>query len=316
MSILASAGIGVWDRRHPLLDDSGHVAYIAGVGTHEFAWHALSLWMDVNTNTEHVMEQLLIDRISIAAIIAEMGGGSSASLFGRWFGVWSSDLATWVNDRTLRNESSYRPSLMKSDEVIAEKDLDAFVRQIWLSLQPIGSNKFGSIDSTLLFLTLNHVRDNLTLEPNDIAQRLFKAAEKLGISEEQAKLLISSYEDEVKNPNPIFLHASDVHRAVEDPYSALSIISRSLFLVRVAAAVSRANPSGASLDAWALQKSVQYGFVQDPSDLGSLDDLWQDILVSLEEMREENLSNSRPVASSRYQLLSEFERAALWTLAS
>lgn len=314
MSILASAGIGVWNRLHTALDDQGQVTYIENTGTHEFSWQALSHWMRSRKNTESILKELKVDWVSTVDLVSELGGGSSRGLFEQWFNVWASDLKTWELDRSLRNDASYRPSLMKTDKSLSDKEVTSFLEQIWMLLRPVGSNNFGQLDALLLHLTLKDVRDNLGITMNDMTRRISKASNNLGLTNVDAQIITAGFGEEVLTPNSIFLHAIDTSRPVDDPMSTFSVISRTLFLIRVAAASHSPSRQGTNLNSWAKEKSEQLGLIEDAADLLSLEDLWEDISIVLEDLLTKEHDQTSAEIAYRRQRLTEFERAALWTL--
>lgn len=111
MSLLATQGIGIFNNRHFVVDSSGGISPLSPRGTHEATWLYLENWAQC-TNASRLLGRILrIQSHAITDWLAHLLGA------GAWRPVgidllleMGLDIKRMADDRTARNEASYRPT--------------------------------------------------------------------------------------------------------------------------------------------------------------------------------------------------------------
>jgi hypothetical protein len=150
-SILAGSGIGILNRLHFALDDTGNVFWFKG-STHERAWEALKEWSTKADSAESVVRALGALGLQGDEWADVFGITASADVIAQtWISAWSIDLNTLTEDRNRRNEASYRPDLSrKALSALSELELK-FIRSVNNSLEPMGEGKFNDLDMVIIY---------------------------------------------------------------------------------------------------------------------------------------------------------------------
>jgi len=113
MSLLASAGIGVLNNTHVVIDNNGHAHkfHFDRLGTHPFTWLALENWSSTQQAANLLGDIIKVNSVSLRDWLNEfMATGILAPLASDWLSSWGLDLNILNNDRDARNIVSYRPS--------------------------------------------------------------------------------------------------------------------------------------------------------------------------------------------------------------
>jgi len=153
MSILASEGIGVFNKWHYAVKSDGALARTSNISTHQYAWAALSAWSRDQRAAD------LIARIAgpiggrldtlLQTAFPGMGLGSIAA---SWFETWGLDLAILADEQTWRNLSSYRPTMLLSEIDRSPTEVVRELVDFWKAFEPSAASRFGALDNQLLRL--------------------------------------------------------------------------------------------------------------------------------------------------------------------
>jgi hypothetical protein len=156
MSLMASNGIGIFDKRHVYFDSTQTPMMLFGTSagkrltTHEVAHQLINAWSQANLHREDVLKLINISNRSLSDWLIASGGTASSqyaqSIVKQWIERWSIDLKL-DEDQKLRNETSYRPRFKINKVDI--KDSVNNILKIWSVLEPVPSNRFQEIDKYL-----------------------------------------------------------------------------------------------------------------------------------------------------------------------
>jgi hypothetical protein len=152
MSLLASEGIGAFDKKHFVLDLHGGCSLVAASGTHTFVWEALDYWASQPKASDLVLDVVVAGGQRLRAWVDLFSStGTVATILARnWLKQWGLDLLRMTEDRNSRNVASYRPTAFTSPRPDVVEDSVDFVRQLWLMCEPTLSSKFRWLDVYLL----------------------------------------------------------------------------------------------------------------------------------------------------------------------
>src|SRR5207249_131302 len=101
MAILATQGVGVFDRRHYIVDRARKVAHIPKTdSTHILAWKALSYWSDLKRSSELLEQIITPGGLSISEWQSGIFSGASFRAVGRtWLRMWGLDIQRCAADQ-------------------------------------------------------------------------------------------------------------------------------------------------------------------------------------------------------------------------
>jgi hypothetical protein len=152
MSLLASEGVGIFNKRHILINAPHSVSPLSGdYGTHQFAWDCLEFWSSQPSSGDLFSKIIKPYGRTLDDWFHPIGGGVAvASQASHWFQQWGMDLRMGLDDRNARNESSYRPDGLPRSWRIKGADALNLVRDIWMSLEPNLESPFKNIDDYVL----------------------------------------------------------------------------------------------------------------------------------------------------------------------
>ncbi len=106
MSLLATTGVGVFDRYHFVIDAPNSVAALrAQSSTHVFVWDCLEYWCAQPMSGDLFASIVRPNGRTLDDWLAPLGGGSVAAPQAKeWFLQWGMDLQLPTEDREARNE--------------------------------------------------------------------------------------------------------------------------------------------------------------------------------------------------------------------
>jgi hypothetical protein len=240
MSLLASEGIGVFNRRHVAINAPHSVmAFHGKPATHVFVWDCLQTWGDQRASGD-LFAQIVspAGRTLDEWLQPEGGAVAVAPQARRWFLQWGMDLRMPVKDRDARNESSYRPDGLPVAWYIQAEHVLAFAKEFWSALEPAPSAMFEHIDRHILRLSIESVYRGKTGSEPSASPNQFKAfvtkivkdqnfATRLEV--EWVKFLCR----EVSAKDLAILHFSKLSPEIQKN-SHLAVISRAALLLRLA----------------------------------------------------------------------------------
>ena len=168
MSLLATQGIGAFDRRHFLIDGSNSVtAFPESAPTHVFVWDCVEAWAQTIHAANLLGEIIVPFEIKLSSWASPLGAAPIIRLSGQeWLKEWGMDLARFKDDRNARNTTSYRPTGLEFSNNGSVETATSFVRSMWSILRPTGSTGFGNLDRFLLRSLLDlRIEGSLTGRP-------------------------------------------------------------------------------------------------------------------------------------------------------
>ncbi|HEY2706413.1 MAG TPA: hypothetical protein VGI95_00030 [Caulobacteraceae bacterium] len=333
LSILASAGIGVFNTKHFVISGPGKVTKLKyGRGTHEFVWLALKHWSSLPRSGALFSEIVRPGGIGLDNWLQTIGGSKAvAPQVRRWFLQWGMDIFSLTEDRNARNENSYRPDGIPETVAISCADGLNFVRRFWEAFEPASSSRFGEIDRSILRVALERAytgRTGQTPSPTSPAYRRFiaRAVDQQGYSgqlrsEWIAFLLRQSTSQDVE---PIRLSSEDA----DSDMGVLAVISRAALLLRMASGASSSllrtvEPDWKRYAFWYDLLGEQRGLWIGKWEGGSFTDLWADVSVTLDDLavyqdahlpQTQNSIGVSSVVPNLAGVMGTYERVALWSL--
>lgn len=332
MALSAFEGIGIFNKKHFIVDDSRECHKIQGIGTHQIAWLILDHWSDLKRSSNLITSVIKPGGIGLGEWTDRFGGGGTVKTVGnRWLKTWGIDLRKLGKDRNARNEASYRPSKMVASETLPFDQLLNFITEFWRILEPAPQNAFDLLDKFLLRRCLAELFKAITgLRPrNDMAAYCKRVSKMLDdvlgqqtVKEKWFRFLTWEIEPE---DSQILIEALGNDRQ-ESPRHHLQVIARGSLLLRLSTGACDLLLSSAGADRTMIQfwlKSVgeEIGMWETDSEPEELADLWSDIQLAAEETKAwyankdlPNLVKWRKEQGSQITVFGNCERIGLWGL--
>jgi hypothetical protein len=335
MALLATQGIGVFDRYHSIVNNQHKCQYTNAASTHEFVWDALECWAETQSAVDLIFSVISPGGLPLKDWLnrSSLTPGLRGILAKRWLLEWGLDLKRFRDDREARNSSSYRPTAFTNSRAINVTDAIKFVRRFWEICEPNESIRFPIIDRYILRSSLDVIFH-----------------EALGLSRKKAKRIYKDRVNEILaglNPGDLtanewihFLNYSDstdlnliLTEARKDapptnPRHHIQVLARATLLSRLATGASYGclrtlnEFNKSDLKFWwnSVGEDSCLWDQGDPPD--SFVDLWTDIRESLDaiEAWEEEHKDSHKSYSMLWReqraarLLGTCERIGLWGL--
>ena len=157
MSLLASEGIGVFDKDHVVMDAKGGCHPIkGGGGTHGFAWEALETWADGRA-TDVLFRVITVQGFPLSEWLQQFRSTGVQAIATHWLKSWGLDIRRILLDRDARNTASYRPVALETSGPRPIIDVVRSVAEMWTLFEPGGSDAFQHLDRQLLRRSLEFV---------------------------------------------------------------------------------------------------------------------------------------------------------------
>jgi hypothetical protein len=309
VALLACEGVGVLDRRHPIVLPTGLTDYnlraerwdrstqrFGGpqfVGTHAVVWPALQHWSTLNRAGDLLEEVVSPEGIPISEWLRACGAPVPAREIGRrWLRVWGLDLSVIDDDHNARNLASYRPSEFRRPAQLEVSQIVEFVEDLWGLFEPGTQRRFPNVERFLLRRTLRSTR---------VAAPSARVLESLGLNATMAGEW-AEFLGRADDPKP-FVFAEQQGK-IDGPHCHLNVISRAALLLFLATYVARrllfnASYAHDTIAFWWEQHGVARGLWEDIRQT-DLFDLWSDIQSSLTAARAWRLSPEANHVSLRY----------------
>jgi len=292
MSLLACEGIGVFNRRHPVIAKAG-VTSIAracvwngtkyveqAVGTHAVVWPLLGHWASLERAARLLDALIAPDGHGLRTWLDALGiPRPLRAISKRWFRRWGIDLSMLSEDHEARNMVSYRPSELRLPPTPSASRATDFVSGLWSLFEPSAGGRFPQLERALLRKV---IRESGRPVPPAALEAAFTLDADVAAS-------WSSFLSETQDPLPLSL--AEQSSDVESPDCALQVISRAALLLFLATGSTRqhlinAGYSGETLEFfWRRQCEARFdgpaaSLPDDPIDL------WRDIADYLDDARE------------------------------
>jgi hypothetical protein len=310
LSILASSGIGVFNRRNAVIDATGNFQILSEIPTHDMAWLALSEWSTFSSSTVRLMSPIQLHSGSILDPFRAFFPGHTAAAASDLMANLGFDLLQGAVDRDQRNWSSYQPSALAPLRTRPADDA-AFLRMFWQAFRPNG-----------LELERHLLRRLLETEARIHGTEVYEYEHRFAGMDDGLKAVLpfqflTREDDPVDHPFMLEVANQDL------PASPYAMLCRAALLLRFASGMAEENLRAAGvqpavhLSNWWQTFGSDHGLWTPGTPPDSPADLWQDIQVALDD------SLSAPTGH-RHEWLSalggdampmcQSERAALWNL--
>lgn len=332
LSLLASEGIGLFDRTHFLVTGPATVQKLqSSSGTHRITWSALEEWAGQPAASTLLGQVITHGGYPLSDWLqAFLGANNLGAIAQEWFRAWGVDLQKLGNDRDARNEGSYRPTRVVAKPVLDVMEASSFVRELWSLWEPTAPSQFDNLDQHLvrrcIDLTYQAVSGNRPQDDRpDFEARVATMLRRLGLGATTAARMQDFFtrRDEPAD-HPVLLRA-DVVGPVTDPAHHVQVMGRACLLLRLAtgsaAKLLADNYVGSSdLGFWWKALVEDRGFWDVSQPMGDLTDLWLDMEDAVKAVAswESGVHGQATYSVWRQSLphellaLGECERAALW----
>lgn len=330
MSLLATEGIGVFDRKHIAFDAEMQPTELERRPTHQATWELLNAWSHKTGSASKLLDTISLDPHSLSQWLKLVGVHAPAQdLVAReWLQAWSIDLEIFSDDRSQRNEMSYRPTRIhetKTQSVYPLRERSEPLFNSWDELQPTIVGVMAALDISLLRKAIElAIKKKLCNHPT-----FDKAWTSL-----QSVMPPHSHEA-LKSPRPsataIFREAKKTNpragsKKTNPRAGSAPILARGLLMLRLASAstaalLKAAEISRSDIEFWWSPLGTDLGLWDNPSDIALFSDLWADVEAA-KDTAEANMSSLggassiRDVASilTSDMSLTQFSRAPMWLL--
>jgi hypothetical protein len=300
-SILASEGIGVFDRLHYIVNAKGKCELVPRAnddGTHKFTWAALDHWASTPRATDLLFSIIKPGGIPIYQWIDNfrLGSGMRSIVTEEWLRGWGMDLKMMAEDRDSRNFASYRPTAFTSPRALSIDETMKLVCDFWNVFEPSNSIRFSRLDRYLLKNSLEKY-----FKSSNPSKKSCKQASKL--YRKQVADMLSYISPGDLNPDewlnfltdftdttyPIINDAKGTAKPI-DPKHHKQVIARAALLLRVATGSccdyidTLTTTDKQNLQFWCSRIGEDRSLWQMGDEPDQFIDLWTDIKESLEEI--------------------------------
>jgi hypothetical protein len=336
VGILATQGIGIFNRTHAVVDASRNAKLVKGQGTHIMAWLVLPQWaktLDATAALARIVAPFGVPLDRWASVLP--GAGAFRPVAEEWLELWGLDLKVLALDRDSRNESSYQPSRINERERLDATSAAEFVVELWNTLEPSGPNDpFATLDLQLLRRGLEaafHAAGR-RIDPNEGSE--WSAAIDSAVEEAVGEPVPFGLREFLRRSDPdreadsaIFEHA-EARRDLSHPEHHLGVLSRASLLLRmcsgyVSESCAASGVSRTHVDFWLDEFATARGLWPEAPLPDPVTDLYDELSSGVQDLAQLIAAND---ISSYYELrlkggdallaLSGCERVALWSIAA
>lgn len=310
LSILASSGIGIFNKRNVVIDVNGVVHTLSERPTHDMCWAAISQWAMTETSFSRVVDSIYLAGTSLLDPFRTFFPSGATLAASNLLNEWGFDLAQGTQDRDERNWSSYQPTALAEIRTTPDENRE-FLTMFWDSLRP-----------SEISLERHLLRILLETEASVHGASLSEYEDRYDYINDSTKIQISFeflMRATERNNHKFLVHASNINTPAH-PYS---MICRAALLLRLATGMAEKNLSSAGIqpylhfENWWREFGLNHGLWPPNDQPETSYDLWNGIEGVLEEVaatsathRHEWISQLRDNAMR----VCEAERAALWGL--
>lgn len=295
ISLLAARGIGIFNCHHFVIDASGNVAQLQDRGTHEAAWLYLEEWAQTADGASVVGSVIRPAGRELADWIAALPGGPAWAPIGSdWLVHLGLDLKRLAEDRSARNEASYRATALSGSKFLPASDASGFAVEFVSSLEPDAPGSFGPLDLHFLRISVEAAFRAANNRTHRQAYRRFRShtatmvAEVLG-SGPGAEHVLKFIQREKAPSDPAIVAEARKDAQPPDRRHHIQAICRAALLLRIAtgAAAQLHRAVGLTTDSssswWGPLGEARGLWSVAPSPL-DLMDLWLDVSDGLDDL--------------------------------
>lgn len=336
MSILASEGVGVFDKYHYVVPAQGNYGTIPlrtgrelKQGTHVFAWLALDHWSDLQRAANLLLTVIRPGGQTLQEWLSHFMAGQYPSLATKWLKLWGVDLRAFPADREARNYASYRPTRLVPANAVGEEERSDFITALWTLAEPSEPSRFDSLDRFLLRQSVHEIfrgvtGQNAKQNPTDFqrhVEAMISATAPLGLSEAQ---WLSFLTGESHPATPLLLEEAATLTHVGASRHHLQVIARAVLLLRIASgacleALRASDITTKQLKFWWERFGIDFRLWPEGQTPDQIVDLWADVRDALDRNSAWMAANSGANVSMWSRSVSEplvdltaCERIALW----
>ncbi len=299
VSLLATCGISILNNAHYAVHSDGTVHRISKHGTHDAAWLYLDHWSKLPDASTTVGEIVRPSRIALSDWLAHVpGGGSWQPLASQWLRDLGMDIEALYNDRTLRNESSYRPMALRQRNLPRIRDANNivnFVIDTWRTLEPEAA-PFASVDSQFLRLSLERAFFGATGQrPSSDPDRYLSTIDAVLAAQSTSRLqeekLRNFLKRDVDPEDSPLLEFAVGSSAPSDPGCHFNVLSRAALMLRMATGASTRMLRAAEIQPreysfWWSRIGLDAGLWPEAPDPEDVAEYWVEISESLQVLEE------------------------------
>lgn len=347
MSLLAAAGIGIFEDRHFIITKSGKCRPLGRLGpkggsnlkTHKVAWYALEYWAGLRPSADLLRKIITPGGIPLGEWVDGFGVGSMSRSIGRkWLKTWGLDLKNLSEgkDRDARNRSSYRPTNLNNKASLNALECSNFMLGLWIFFEPSSYSRFDALDRHLLRIILRQTHNALPKKSRQrFEDQISKMLKTLAIGKPLAEKWVENWKafliGSTDPDEPIFIREASQEDPWDHPNHHLQVISRATLMLRVATGACDQlihknlirSSSHSILKFWWKPLGEERGLWEHMNEPTDLTELWGDISAALDDVRAWEAKNTgsgvsyakwRHDLSRQISVLGECERIALWGL--
>lgn len=334
MSLLASNGLGVFDKKHFYISAANTTVKLgASNGTHILAWLALEEWSRRPASGALFATLVRPEGLTLDEWFQPQGGAAALAPQAKsWFMQWGMDLGLTTKDREARNESSYRPDGVPTTWEVSAREGFEFIRDMWSALEPSSASSFEQIDRYILRLAIERHHVSLTGRPAGPGDAAYVALVNTIVN---AQSLATATEDRLKRfllrqsaPIDPQIFRFSAMKPGNPQTDAFAVMARAVLLLRIATGAAHRLLNRSGFDAnrlgfWWQKLGETRGLWNPGNPPEELADLWADIEQSLRDVADleagtpEVLDSFHSISAElpgRLSMLATHERVALWGL--
>ncbi len=310
LSILASSGVGIFNRQHVVIDSTGAAHTFSQKPTHQIAWLTLAEWAVHSSSLERLIKPMAFAGASLLDPFDDFFPAQRSTAAGELMERWGFDLQQGMVDRDERNWSSYQPTALQPAQTTPAQDSE-FLRMFWHACRP------SSIELERHLL-------RILLETEALGQgfHLYELPSRYDRLHENIKAVIS-FEFLKRELEPIdhdFLCCVASSTLPAPPYA---MMSRAALLLKLATGMAEENLRSAGVqpvkhfDNWWQDFGVSHGLWRPGLPPATTADLWDDIDAAIEDIASAPTAHRHEWVSAMAGnaiRMCETERVALWGL--
>ncbi len=310
LSILASSGIGVFNRRNAVIDAAGVVHIMSERTTHDMAWLALTEWSVGASSLERLIKPIRLAGASLLDPFSEFFPGQASTAAGELMTEWGFDLRQGTEDRDQRNWSSYQPTALGPLLTTPAQD-STFLRMFWDACRPNGVE----LERHLLRILLEREARSHGLE-------LYEYSHNHSRLQESTKVVVPfDFLTRVNEPVDHDFLINLANRSLPAPPYAM--MCRAGLLLKLATGMAEENLRAAGVQPvshfsnWWQEFGANHGLWRPGLPPATTADLWADIDVALDESAAAPTGHRHEWISAlagNAMRMCETERVALWGL--
>jgi hypothetical protein len=334
MSLLAAAGIGIFDRKHFVVVAPNSTAKLeSAAGTHAMAWNALEFWAQLPASGPLFANLVRPDARTLTDWFHPYGGSNALEAQARaWFLQWGMDLSALSKDQSARNESSYRPDGIPDNWALCSSTTIKFVQELWAALQPTPGSMFQEIDRHILRLALErHYRSVSGKDASSTDPAFITMVNRVTTAQGFAPTTEARWKNFLLRaliPNDLSIFTYSALKLGNSTTDHLAVLSRGLLLLRMASGsanslIHQAGFHPTNLSFWWDAIGQARGLWPQNQPPAILADLWTDIEDTLDQVEASIAADPALVQSfdalrqnlaEHLHMLSSQERVGLWAI--